>query len=497
MAYLKGLASGAGALFVAFSVAALAGAAALAPQTAVAQPAQISEAEAHAIAIEGYHYLYPLVTMEITRRQLTNVEPGKGFGGPMNTVANIRAYPTAEDRAVVRPNFDTLYTSLFLDMSKEPMVVSIPDTNGRFYVFPILDMWSDVFASLGWRTTGTKAMNVVLVAPNWRPELRGARLLAELKLPAETRIIEATTPVVWVIMRTKTDGPDDYAAVHRVQDAVRATPASQWGRPAAPQPFTPDPTIDMKTEPKTTVDTMAGDRFFALAAELLKLHPPRTTDQPIIDRLARIGFEVGKSFDASKAGPAVQKAVASAPREGLRIMQMKMPTMARVQNGWSLNTDTMGVYGNYYLKRAIIAQVGLGANLPEDAIYPQSLFDKDGRPLDGSQRYTLHFSRANLPPADAFWSVTLYDTDGFQVPNSINRFAVSSWMPFRYNADGSLTLLIQNESPGQDDQANWLPAPKGPFNVTMRLYAPRLEALIGQWAPPPVEKSTSVGPLGR
>jgi hypothetical protein len=166
-----------------------------------------------------------------------------------------------------------------------------------------------------------------------------------------------------------------------------------------------------------------------------------------------------------------------------------VPTIARVANNWSMNTDTMGVYGNYYLKRAIVAQLGLGANLPEDAIYPLNLGDQTGRPLDGANKYVLHFEKAILPPVDAFWSMTLYDAEGYQVANSLNRFAVSSWMPFSYGADGSLDLCFQNENPRKDKEANWLPAPTGSFNLTMRLYAPRSEALTGKWNPPPVTKT--------
>jgi hypothetical protein len=169
-------------------------------------------------------------------------------------------------------------------------------------------------------------------------------------------------------------------------------------------------------------------------------------------------------------------------------MGWKVRTLARVANGWSMNTDTMGVYGNYYLKRAIVAREGLGANLPEDAIYPLNLADGTGAALDGAYDYMIHFDKESLPPVDAFWSITLYDREGFQVANSLNRFAVSSWMPFTYNADGSLDLYFQNESPGPDAEANWLPAPKEPFTLTMRLYAPKSAALTGKWNPPPVTK---------
>jgi hypothetical protein len=153
-----------------------------------------------------------------------------------------------------------------------------------------------------------------------------------------------------------------------------------------------------------------------------------------------------------------------------------------------MNTDTMGVYGNYYLKRAVVAQLGLGANLVEDAIYPLNLGDESGRPLHGDHKYTITFAKGAMPPAEAFWSITLYDPEGFQVANPLNRFAVSSWMPFRTNPDGSLTLYFQSTSPGKAYEANWLPAPKGPFNLTMRLYAPRSEALTGRWNPPVVSR---------
>jgi hypothetical protein len=208
------------------------------------------------------------------------------------------------------------------------------------------------------------------------------------------------------------------------------------------------------------------------------------------------GCEPGKSFDLSKADPATRDALTSAPEEAQQLMTWKVPTLARVANGWSMNTDTMGVYGNYYLKRAIIAQAGLGANLPEDSIYPLNLGDETGKPLDGANRYTLHFNKGGTPPANAFWSVTLYDPDGFQVANALNRFAVSSWMPFKYNADGSLNLYFQNRSPGKDKEANWLPAPTGPFNLTMRLYAPKSEALTGKWNPPPVTQVSGTVGLG-
>ena len=453
-----------------------------APASGPAAAAAVTEEEAHAIGVDAYLYFYSLVTMDLTRKQLTNQEPTPGgIGGPMNRFANVGAFPSADVRVVVRPNFDTLYSSGWLDLTKEPMVVSAPDTGGRYYLLPMLDMWTDVFASPGWRTTGTEAGNFLVTPPGWSGTV-----------PDGFSQIKAPTPYVWIIGRTKTDGPDDYDAVHKIQAGYKITPLSQWGKEPAPLEVKIDPSIDMKTPPKKQVDTMPAGQFFAYAAELLKLHPPHITDQPIIARLARIGFEVGKSFDLDKADPAVQKGLASAPEDAQKLMAWKVPTMARIANYWSMNTDTMGVYGNYYLKRAIVTQLGLGANLPEDAIYPLNLADADGKPLDGASNYTIHFDKGQTPPAEAFWSITLYDLEGFQVANVLNRFAVSSWMPFKTNPDGSLDLYFQNESPGADKEANWLPAPKGPYNLTMRIYAPKSDALTGKWNPPPVTKVQAV-----
>jgi hypothetical protein len=353
----------------------------------------ISEQEAHATGVDAYVYFYPLVTMDVTRKQLTNTEPGKGIGGPMNTFVNIPTFPPADMKAVVRPNFDTLYSSAWLDLTNEPVIVSVPDTGGRFYLLPMLDMWTDVFASPGSRTTGTAAGNFLVAPATWKP---GAQP-SELGLPEGTQRIDAPTPYVWIIGRTKTDGPSDYDAVHKIQSGFTITPLSAWGKPPQPVKASIDPSVDVKTPPKKTVDTMSAAAFFAYAAELLKVNPPHLTDQPIIARMRRIGIEPGASFDMAKLDPTVAKALETAPAAGQKLMEWKVASLARVANGWSMNTDTMGVYGNYYLKRAIVAQVGLGANLPEDAIYPLNLADSSGKPLDGGHNYTIHFDKEDLP----------------------------------------------------------------------------------------------------
>jgi hypothetical protein len=448
----------------------------------------ITEQEAHDIGVDAYLYFYPLVTMDLTRKVTTNMEPGKQPGfGPANMFNSFAEFPAAGFTAVVRPNFDTLYSSAFLDLSRGPVIVSAPDTGGRYYMLPMLDMWTDVFASPGSRTTGTQAVNFLVTPPGWQPNFR-ERFIADLVLPKDIQIIEATTPYVWIIGRTKTDGSKDYDTVHKIQAGYKITPLSQWGRPEKAPAAKIDPAIDMKTPPKEQVDKMPTDKFFAYAAELLGINPAHATDQPMIAQLKKIGIEPGQSFDVDKADPAIRNGLANAAGDAQKLMAWKVPTLAPVVNGWSMNTNTMGVYGNYYLKRAIIAQQGLGANLPEDAIYPLNLADEAGKPLDGAKKYTLHFAKGASPPADAFWSVTLYNTEGFPVANPLNRFNVSSWMPLKFNEDGSLDLYFQNESPGEQKEANWLPAPKGPFNLTMRLYVPRSDALTGKWNPPPIKE---------
>lgn len=439
----------------------------------------ITEQKAYEIGLEAYHYLYPLIIMDITRRVTTNYESGvKPAMGPMNTFHHMRAFPPSDFREVVRPNFDTLYSSAWLDLTQEPVILSVADTGDRYYLLPMLDMWSDVFAVPGKRTSGTQAANFAIVPQKWQGELAEG-----------VERIESPTPYVWIIGRTQTNGVNDYEAVHKVQDGYKITLLSQWGKEVETVKAVIDPTVDMTTDPMTQINNMSAAKYFSYGAELMKVNPPHITDWSIIARLKKIGIESGKSFDFDQASPTVKTALQLAVVDGMQIMKAKIPTLARVVNGWQMNTDTMGIYGNFYLKRAIIALVGLGANQPEDAIYPLNLCDVDGQTITGDNNYILHFEKEELPPVEAFWSLTMYDAEGYQVANQLDRFAIGDRDNLKFNPDGSLDLYIQHESPGEDKESNWLPAPaQGKLGITMRLYAPKAQAIDGRWNPPVIKR---------
>jgi hypothetical protein len=439
----------------------------------------LEPAKAKALARDLYFYALPIVLMDTTMRQATNVPNATAvpMRAPINQFAHFRTYPKADSRDVVRFNFDTLYSFAWADLAKEPIVLSVPDTGGRFYLVPSLDMWTDVFSSVGSRTTGTKAGRFAFVAPGWAGDL-----------PDGVERIQAPTSMIWIMGRTQTNGPADYDAVHKVQDGYALTPLSQLGTNYAPPAESPvDPAIDGKTPPLITVSKLDGMTMLARLAELMKKYPPHLNDYPILLRARAFGIEPGKDFDPSKLDPATIAAINEAAKEALPALEKRVRSMGSHVNGWNLTTDGIGTYGTSYEQRAVVALAGLGANLPEDAIYPTAFVSGDGQPLNSSKKYLVHFDKGKLPPADAFWSITMYDDQGFQVPNPIDRFAIGDRDKLAFNPDGSLDLYVQTDSPGKDKEANWLPAPNAaPFALTMRIYAPRPEAMDGSWTPPPV-----------
>jgi hypothetical protein len=421
---------------------------------------------------EAFIYLYPLVTMDVTRRRLVSLpaDVKPGFGPP-NQFHHIREFPPADFRLVVRPNFDTLYSTAWLDLTGGPVDVSIKDTGDRYFLMPMLDMWTDVFASPGKRTTGTGTQNYTLVGPGER-----------IEDPGDSTVIQAPTPYVWIIGRTQTNGPDDYKFVNEIQDGYTITPRTPAAGKAAPS-------VQGETdEPLSFVNGLSAVEFFRRGAELMSVHPPHATDFSVLARIADLGLVPGRPFEYSGFTQQQLGDIQAGATEALEQILAARTSMGRRVNGWSIIDESIGVYGNDYFRRAVVTVAGLGANPPEDAVYPVLAVDADGEPLVGERDYVLHFDADALPPVSAFWSVTMYDATGFQTANELNRFALGDRDRLSHNADGSLDILISHTDPGPDRQANWLPAPTGPLGITMRLYAPRPEALDGSWECPVVRR---------
>jgi hypothetical protein len=462
------------------AVVALSFASALLPsmRTASAQNPEISEQEAYAIAKEAYVYAYPLMLMDVSFQQFTNYAEPTGIvtQAPYNQFSHARAFPPADFKTVVRPNVDTLYSSANLDLGPEPVVLSVPATD-RYFMLPLLSMWTDVFAVPGTRTTGRNtAREFLLVNPSWSGEA-----------PAGLEIIRSPTRFVGIGGRTQTNGVDDYDTVHKIQAGYKLTPLSAWGKGEYVLPKGKvDPAIDMKTPPPVQVEKADAATYFARFAELLKDNPPGPFDYPMIHRLERVGFKVGHSFDLKAAPPHIRQAFERAAADGnASVAKAARQAGGEGGKGWVYTTRS-GVYGVDYLYRAAIALCCLGENLPQDAVYPSLSTDSDGKPLDGNSRYILHFDRGKFPPVEAFWSVTAYDTEGYFIPNPLNRLALGDRDELTINADGSLDLYIQANTPGGKKEGNWLPVADALFTLLMRLYSPTVEVLEGSWIPPAV-----------
>jgi hypothetical protein len=415
--------------------------------------------------------------MEMTRRFSTNVADMRRFGkAPMNQFATLPAFPDDKFRAVVRPNADTLYSILWFDVSKEPLIVRVPASGDRYYLMPTLDMWTDVFDSTGTRTTGTGEQLLVVAAPGW-----------EGKLPANATLVHSPTAIGWMIGRTQTNGKADYNAVHQFQAGFTATPLSQWGKAYQPPAGSINPDWDIATPPVIQVAKLDPAAYFSLFTELTKLNPPHTNDYAILNRMRRLGIEPGNPFTFESASPAIQQAITEGSAAAQKEIRARFREIGVATGGWRTSLTTVGTYGPDYLGRAAVAFAGLGANTVEDAVYPTAVADADGHPFSSDKDYVLHFDKDKLPPVRAFWSLTMYNDEQFFAANSQNRYAIGDRDPLKYNPDGSLDIYIQRQSPGVEKESNWLPTPaSGAFTMNLRLYWPQRQVLVGKWLPPAV-----------
>ncbi|MCF1707600.1 DUF1254 domain-containing protein [Tabrizicola sp. J26] len=431
-------------------------------------------------AVDAYIYGYPLVTMELTRRIITNVAEPVGTRGPMGTIIKLREYPDASFRDITAPNADTLYTTAFFDVGDEPWVLDQPDMGDRYFLLPLLSGWTDVFEVPGSRTTGGAAKTFLITGPGWSGSVPDG--MVELKSP---------TAMVWLLGRIYCTGtPEDYAAVHKLQDAFKLQPLSTWGKDYTPPAGKVDPSIDMKTPTRDQVNALSTSEYFTLLADLMKRNPPAAADAPALERFARIGLVPGKDFDAKVLDERFDKRVPALGYDRIMLHFIDSDGDMTRENGWSF-TIKAGTYGTNYIQRALITAIGLGANRPQDAIYPTSLKPDLVQDYSGEHKYTMVFPKGQTPPVKGFWSLTMYDEQMFFVANPINRYSMSVRTNPTYGEDGSLTIYIQNESPGADKEANWLPAPQGKFHLMLRMYWPDESPpsiIDGSWKIPPVKK---------
>ena len=443
---------------------------------------QLSAEEALEIAIEAYVYAYPLVLMDMTRVASTSAVTADGMRAfaPINQFAHAPALPDARFTGAARPNVDTLQSSLWFDVSEEPLILGVPDSGGRYYVLSMFDLWSDVFAAPGKRTTGTGPQWYAIVGSRWTG-----------KLPDGVEPLRSPTSLGWIVGRTQTNGGPDLGDVHAFQAGLRAAPLSAFGRATAVPPGGAEPTVSIvpPVAPVNQVARMDGPALFNRFAALTADNPPHPNDYPQLQRMQRLGIVPGVPATRERlshnAWTALDRAIPFAQRK----IRDHATRAARIMNGWVMMTSPIGTYGTDYLKRALIAFMGLGATTVEDAIFPTAFTMADGSQFDSDAKYEVRFPNNGLPPARAFWSLTMYNDRQLFADNPIGRYAIGDRDPLRYDSDGSLMLYIQRESPGRDKETNWLPTPKqGAFTMTLRLYWPESAALDGTWAPPLVKR---------
>lgn len=444
----------------------------------------IEAADEFWLAVEAYIYGYPLVTTEMTRRVVTNVEKPVGSKGPMGDIIKLREYPGPAFKDVTAPNADTLYTTAFVDVGEEPWVLSIPDMKDRFFLFPMLDGWTTVFQVPGKRTTGGAAHSYAITGPGFKGQVPDG--VTEYRSP---------TSLVWILGRIYCDGtPEDYKLVHALQDQCKLVPLSAYGKDWTPPPAKVDPDIDMKTAVREQVNRMDAVEYFTLLSELMKTNPPTAADAGTVAKFAQIGIVPGQDFDKTKLDGTWAGRVPEFAFHRIMLHFKFSDGDIKDVNGWGYTTST-GIYGTNYLQRALITAIGLGANRPQDAVYPTSLKSKDGliaRGYHGSNNYVVTFPKGQLPPVRGFWSITMYNDQYFFVDNPLNRYSISARQNLKANADGSTDIYIQHESPGADKESNWLPAPKDKFILMMRLYWPDdspPSILDGSWVIPAVKKA--------
>jgi hypothetical protein len=425
---------------------------------------------AYEVGAEAYIFGFPLVLMDVTRELFARTSA-------MNQFNHARAFPDELCSNFVRPNVDTLYSSGFLDLSKEPILLTVPEIKDRYYLIQLMDAWTNIFVSLGTRTTGNRKRQFVITGP-----------MCKSKLPDGIPAIMSPTSLVYISVRTQTNSLEDYGIVHAIQDHYLLTPLHPFGYPNASQvsSLVQQPS-DAVTSPLEQVDKLDSLDFFNRMTTLMSDNPPLLTDANILRGLLSIGVVPGRPIKFASMKPAVARGIESGSRAGFEQISREATTLhGKIVNGWQFSED-LGQYGTGYLWRAAVATFGLGATRQADTVYARAACDESGARLYGSKRYLLHFAAGNLPPVKAFWSLTIYNDQQIFAPNPLNRFSIGDRDNLKFNPDGSVTLYIQHYRPTPEIESNWLPAPREGFSLVLRLYWPSQAILNGSWKPPRIE----------
>ncbi|HKE84687.1 MAG TPA: DUF1254 domain-containing protein [Vicinamibacterales bacterium] len=467
---------------IVLSVAALAGCSPQPAPPAAPSSSGVTAAEAKSIAQDGYVFGLPVVYIALQADVQTNVPKPEGGRAPFNQFDHHREFPDAKNNKIVGMNVDTLYSLANLDLTAEPVVLVVPPMAGkRWWIMQIIDAWNDVPAAPGSRTHDGKGGDFAIVGPNFKGEI-----------PAGLEVIHCDTSICALGGRTYTAGPRDYAAVHKIQDQYQLIPLSQWKgqgtRYTPPAEVPVKPGVDASASVPAQVFKMSAEEYFGRLCDLLVNNPAREADAPIMERLAKLGIKPGATFKMDAFDADTRKAIEEGVAAGQQEIRDGESQMGEMVNGWQIARD-LGRYGTRYAYRATWTFFGVGGNVVEDALYPFGLVDADGKKFDGANKYVLHLTKDEIPPVDAFWSLTLYDKDSYLVDNPLNRYALGDRSNLKFGPDGSLTLYIQSESPGKDKERNWLPAPKqGTFKLALRLYIPKQQVADGTWKPPAVQR---------
>ena len=439
----------------------------------------VTPAEARAIAKEAYIYGFPMVDHYRIQYSYFHEKKDPNYKAPWNQLLNVPRVFTPQDTAIQTPNSDTPYSFIGMDLRAEPIVLTVPKIDKkRYFSVQLVDAYTHNFAYIGSRTTGNDGGSYLIAGPNWKGKApKGIK-----------KVIQSETEFVFGAFRTQLFNPADLDNVKKLQAGYKAQPLSAFlGQPA---PIAA-PAIDF-IKPLTPETQRTSPEFFSVLDFVLEFCPTVPSEKQLMARFARIGVGAGKTFDASKLSPEMRKAIEQGMADALaEFAQLQKRIDAKqVTSGQMFGTREF--LKNNYLYRMGAAVNGIYGNTAAEAIYPLLALDNEGQKPDGSKRYTLHFAKGQLPPVNAFWSITMYRMpEILLVDNPINRYLLNSTMldQFKYDADGGLTLYFQNESPGKDKESNWLPAPEGWFMPVIRLYWPKAEALTGKWTAPQLQRA--------